>query len=121
MDLRKGRRATVFHKDIRDKSQKGEKLSKADEAKLKPLTLVYTQCHPAGCDGETEATPQLINDLNSGAALVLFAFNTAGAPVAFPVPLAGFNKAYTEAPMAERSFNDARRKLMLQIEQQQGI
>jgi invasion protein IalB len=121
MNLRSGMRATVFPKDIWEKSQKGEQISKNDEARLKPLTPVYTQCHPAGCDGELEATPQLIGDLKTGGALMLFAFNTAGEAVPFPVPLAGFEKVYAGAPMDERSYNEARRELMLQIEQQQGL
>jgi invasion protein IalB len=121
MDLRPGMRATVFPKDIWEKSQKGGQVNKADEAKLKPLTLVYTQCHPDGCDGELEVTPQLINDFMTGGALMLFAFNTAGAPVPFPVPLAGFDKAYAGAPMEDQSYNEGRRKLMRQIEQQQEI
>jgi invasion protein IalB len=121
MNLRSGLRATVFPKDIWEKSQKGGQISKADEAKLKPLPLVYTQCTPAGCDGELEATPQLIEELMTGGGLVVLAFNPDGAPVAFPVPLAGFEKAYKEAAMTELSYNNARRRLMLQIEQQQEL
>jgi invasion protein IalB len=121
MNLKSGVRATVFPKATWEKQQKGEQLSKADEASLKPLALVYTQCHPAGCDAELEATPQLINELMTGGALMLFAFSAAGAPVPFPVPLAGFDKAYTAAPMTEQTYNDARRKVMRQIEQQQEI
>ena len=121
MTLRSGMRATVFPKDIWEKTQKNEKLGKIDEAKLKPLTLVYTQCHPAGCDSELETTPQLINDMMTGGALMLFAFNSAGVSVAFPVPLANFNKAYSEPPMTDKNYNDGRRRLMLQIEQQQTI
>jgi invasion protein IalB len=121
MNLRPGLRATVFPKDIWEKTQKGAQIGKADEARLKPLPMVYTQCTPAGCDGELEASPQLIDELMTGGALMIFAFSPDGAPVPFPVPLAGFEKAYKEAPMTERSYNDARRRLMLKIEQQQEI
>ena len=119
MNLKPGLRATVFPKAIWEKSQKGEQISKADEAALKPLTLVYTQCHPAGCDAEIEATPQLIEELKTGGALTLFAVNSSGAPVPYPIPLAGFDKAYTDPPMTEQSYNDARKKLMQQVTQQQ--
>jgi hypothetical protein len=57
----------------------------------------------------------------TGGGLVVLAFNPDGAPVAFPVPLAGFEKAYKEAAMTELSYNNARRRLMLQIEQQQEL
>jgi invasion protein IalB len=121
MNLRSGLRATVFPKDIWERTQKGTQISKADEAKLKPLALVYTQCTPAGCDGEIEATPQLIDEMMTGGALVIFAFNPDGTPAVFPVPLGGFEKAYKEAAMSDKNYNDARRRLMLQIEQQQEI
>jgi invasion protein IalB len=121
LNLKPGVRAAVFPKAIWEKSQKGEQLSKADEAALKPLNLVYTQCHPAGCDAEGEATPQLISELKSGGGLMLFAFNASGRPDPYPVPLAGFAKAYADPPMTEQSYNDTRRKLMRQVEQQQEI
>ena len=121
MDLRSGLRAAVFPKDIWEKTQKGGQLSKADEAKLKPVMLVYTQCTPTGCDAELEATPQLINDLTTGGALMVFAFTAPGVPVSFPVPLAGFNQAYAEAPMSDEQYNAARRKLMQQIQQKQEL
>src|SRR5262245_60198574 len=121
MNLRSGVLGTVFPKTIWEKSQKGYQLSKADEANLRQLKLVYTQCHPAGCDGEIEATPQLINDLKVGGGFVVFAFNGNGEPVTYPIPLAGFDKAYTDPPMTERDYGEARRKLMRQVEQQPEI
>jgi invasion protein IalB len=120
MDLRSGMRATVFPKDIWEKTQKGGQLSKADEDKLKPLNLVYTQCSPAGCDGELEVTPQLVNELTTGGGLMVFAFKSAEL-IPFPVPLDGFSKAYAEAPMSDETYNAVRRKLMQQIEQRQEM
>lgn len=116
MDLRAGMRAAVFPKDIWEKTQKGGQVSKADEAKLKSLTLLYTQCSPVGCDGELEVTPQLINDMTTGGGLMVFA-SKGGVPVPFPIPLDGFDRAYAEAPMSDQKYNDARRKLMQQIGQ----
>jgi invasion protein IalB len=46
MMLQPGMRATLYPKDMWDKAQKNEKV---DESKLKPISLAYTLCHPAGC------------------------------------------------------------------------
>ena len=72
MMLQPGMRATLYPKDMWDKAQKSEKI---DESKLKPLSLAYTLCHPAGCTAETEATPDLLNDLKKGGGLMIFAIN----------------------------------------------
>jgi invasion protein IalB len=116
MDLRSGLRAAVFPKDVWEKTQKGGQLSKAEEAKLKPLSFVYTQCHPGGCDGELDAT-QLISELTTGGGLMVFAFRTADVPIPFPIPLDGFNKAYAEAPISDAKYDEIRRKLRQQTGQ----
>ena len=91
MLLQPGMRATVFPKNLWEKVQKNEKIEKADEAKLKGLALQYTLCHMAGCTAEMEATPELLADLKGNGGLMVFAISAAGTPVAFPVPLAGFD------------------------------
>ena len=109
MMLQPGMRATLYPKDMWDKAQKNEKV---DESKLKPLSLAYTLCHPAGCTAETEATPDLLNDLKKGGGLMIFAINAAGAPAAFPVPLVGFEQSYAGAPVDPKKYSEARRSLM---------
>ena len=116
MMLQPGMRATLYPKDMWDKAQKNEKV---DESKLKPLSLAYTLCHPAGCTAETEATAELLNDLKKGGGLMVFAINAAGAPAAFPVPLVGFEQSYAGAPVDPKKYSEARRSLMQQIAQRQ--
>ncbi len=116
MMLQPGMRATLYPKDMWDKAQKNEKI---DEAKLKPLSLAYTLCHPAGCTAETEATADLLNDLKKGGGLMIFAINASGAPAAFPVPLVGFEQSYSGPPVDSQKYSEARRSLMQQIAQRQ--
>src|SRR5215475_4597649 len=116
MMLQPGMRATLYPKDMWEKAQKNEKV---DESKLKPISLAYTLCHPAGCTAETEATPELVNDLKKGGGLMVFAINAAGAPAAFPVPLVGFEQSYGGAPVDPKKYSEARRSLMQQIAQRQ--
>src|SRR5262249_42772540 len=79
----------------------------------------YTICHPAGCTAEVEATPELLNDLRTMGGLVVFAINAGGQPVGFPVPLVGFEQAYTGSPVDNKQYGEARRALMQQIAQRQ--
>jgi invasion protein IalB len=113
-----GLRTIVYPKDLWDKVQRKEKI---DEGKLKPLPLTYTLCHSRGCDGELEVTPDLLKNLKTGGGFMVFAVNPAGQPVGFPVPLAGFDQAYTGPPGDIQKYRESRRALMEQIEGQQKI
>ncbi len=115
MLLQPGMRATVFPKDMWAKVQKNEKIEKAEEAKMKGLALKYTLCHAAGCTAETEATPELLNDLKGSGGLMIFAIGAAGAPIAFPVPLDGFAQALAGQPVDTLKYSEARKALMQQI------
>jgi invasion protein IalB len=119
MLLQPGMRATVFPKNLWDRVQKNEKIEKADEAKLKGLALQYSLCHIAGCTAEMEATPELLNDLKGNGGLMVFAISAAGTPVAFPVPLAGFDQALAGAPVDTKKYGEARKALMVQIVERQ--
>jgi len=116
MMLQPGMRATLYPKDVWEKAQKNEKI---DETKLKAISLAYTLCHPAGCTAETEATPDLLNDLKKGGGLMVFAINATGSPAAFPVPLVGFDQSYAGPPVDSQKYSEARRTLMQQIAQRQ--
>lgn len=119
MLIQPGMRATVFPKNMWDKVQKNEKLEKTEEAKLKALTLNYTLCHAAGCTAEMDATPELLTDLKSSGGLMVFAISAAGAPVAFPVPLGGFEQALAGQAVDTQKYGEARKALMMQIAQRQ--
>src|SRR5262245_10233520 len=116
MLIQPGMRASIYPKDQWELVQKNEKV---DEAKLKGIKLGYTLCHPAGCTAEVEATAELINDMRTSGGLVVFAINAGGQPVGFPVPLVGFEQAYTGGPVDNKQYGEARRALMQQIAQRQ--
>jgi invasion protein IalB len=116
MLLQPGMRATLYPKDQWELAQKNEKV---DESKLKPIKLAYTLCHPAGCTAETEASAELINDLKKSGGILVLAINTAGAAVAFPVPLNGFEASYAGAPIDTKQYSEARKALMQQIAERQ--
>jgi len=116
MLLQPGMRANIYPKDQWDLVQKNEKV---DESKLKGIQLAYTLCHPAGCTAETEATTDLLNTMKTSGGLLVFAINAAGAPVVFPVPLAGFDASYAGPPIDTKQYSEARKSLMQQIAQRQ--
>jgi len=116
MLLQPGMRAAIYPKAEWDLVQKNEKV---DESKLKGIQLAYTLCHPAGCTAETEATPDLINALKTSAGILVFAINATGAPVAFPIPLSGFDTSYAGPPIDTKQYSEARKALMQQIAQRQ--
>jgi invasion protein IalB len=116
MLIQPGMRATIYPKDMWEQVQKDEKV---DETKLKGLKLGYTLCHPAGCTAEVEAPPELITDLKASGGLVILAINPAGQAVGFPVPLFGFDQAYSGNPVDNRQYGEARKALMQQIAQRQ--
>ena len=116
MLLQPGMRANIYPQDQWDLVQKNEKI---DESKIKGIQLAYTLCHPAGCTAETEATPDLLNQMKSSAGILVFAINAAGAPMVFPVPLAGFDSSLAGPPIDTKQYSEARKSLMLQIAQRQ--
>jgi invasion protein IalB len=119
MLLQPGMRATIFPKDMWERVQKNEKLEKAEEAKLKGIKLEYTLCHAAGCTAEAEATPEIIGTLKSSGGLMVFTIGASGGPVAFPVPLVGFEQALAGQPVDTKKYGEARKALMMQIAQRQ--
>jgi invasion protein IalB len=117
MAIQPGLRAAVYPKELWEKAQKNEKI---DEKQLKPVELKYSLCHPAGCTAEVEATKETIESLKTGGGLMVLAMNAAAQPVAFPVPLDGFNAAHAGAPVDNKAYAQARGKLMHQIRQRQA-
>lgn len=112
MALPPGMQAVVYPAAMWDKIQKNEKVEDKD---LKPIKLMYTLCHAAGCTGETEATPEVLGELKKGAGLIIYAIGANGQTVAFPVPLQGFETAVTGKPADSAEYTKQRRALMQQI------
>jgi uncharacterized caspase-like protein len=109
-----GMRVYIYPKD---KWAAAEKSTQVADGSLRMVPLAYSLCHPGGCNGEIEATPDFIADLKKAGGIVVYAINPAGAQVAFPVPLAGFERAYTGAPVDGKVYAEARKQ---QIEQLQA-
>jgi invasion protein IalB len=117
MLIQPGMRATIFPKNLWEKVQKNEKLDKSEESKLKGIELKYTLCHAAGCTAEMEASAELVKDLKSNGGLMIFTISASGAPIAFPVPLGGFEQALAGKPVDTKKYGEARKALMMQIAQ----
>ncbi|MEM9029194.1 MAG: invasion associated locus B family protein [Pseudomonadota bacterium] len=116
MALKPGLRAAVYNKDLWKKAQAKEKI---DEKKLRPMSLNYTLCHPAGCTAEIKADDKLLKELRDGGGLMVLAINAVGKPVGFPVPLTGFSSAYDGKPVDNKLYARERGKLMAQIRERQ--
>ena len=116
MAIPPGIRAAVYTKEQWAAVQKNEKV---DEKTLKPIELKYSLCHPAGCTAETEATKEITDQLAAGGGLMVLAMNAAAQPVAFPVPLDGYNEATAGAPVDNKKYAEARGALMKQIRERQ--
>jgi invasion protein IalB len=112
-----GMRVSIFPKDLWAAVQKNEKV---DESRVKVLKLTYSMCQAGGCKAETPATPDLIAELKNAGGLVVFAINNAGSPVGVPVTLAGFEQAYAGAPVDNKAYAEARKKLLDQIAARQA-
>ncbi len=116
MALAPGMQIGVYAKDMWDKVNKGEKV---DDSKLKPIKLAYALCHAAGCTAEAETTPEMLTEIKGGSGMIVYALNGNGAPVAFPVPLSGFDMALNGKPVDNAEYTKARQNLMQQIAQRQ--
>jgi invasion protein IalB len=116
MAVQPGMQAAVYDKEQWDKLQKSEKF---DETKVKAFNVPYSVCHGGGCTGEIESTADMIKELKSNAVLVVYAMSGQGEPIAFPVPLNGFEKALAGAPVDNAAYSQARRAAMQQIAERQ--
>jgi invasion protein IalB len=116
MAVQPGMQAAVYDKDQWDKLQKSEKF---DESKVKAFNVPYSVCHGGGCTGEIESSADIIKDLKAHAVLVVYAMSGQGEPIAFPVPLDGFEKALAGPPVDNAAYSQARRAAMQQIAQRQ--
>ena len=90
---------------------------KVDEGK--PIKFPYSFCHVAGCVAEINMTPELLKSLKSGEKLVVATLAISGKPVGFPIPLSGFDKAYSGKAIDGQKYANARRKMMMEIRKRQ--
>jgi invasion protein IalB len=116
MAIQPGLRATIYNKELWAKAQKNEKV---DDAKLSPIKLNFSLCHPAGCTAEIELTKELVDQLRANAGLMIFSINASGQVIAFPVPLSGFATALDGAPVDNEKYTTERRRLMKEIADRQ--
>jgi invasion protein IalB len=116
MAIPPGIRAAVYTKEQWAAVQKNEKI---DEKSLKPIELKYSLCHPAGCTAETEATKDILDQMAAGGGMMVLAMNAGAQPVAFPVPLDGYNEASAGPPVDNKQYGEARAKLMQSIRARQ--
>jgi invasion protein IalB len=116
MAIPPGIRAAVYSREDWAKATKNEKI---DETKLKPIQLHYALCHPAGCTAETDATPEILDQMSKGGGIMVLAMNAAAQPVGFPVPLDGYNEAAAGPPVDNKKYAEARSALMKQIRERQ--
>lgn len=116
MAVQPGLRASVYNKELWEKAQKNEKV---DDAKLSPIKLNFSLCHPAGCTAELETTKEIMDQLRAGAGLMVFAINANGQVIAFPVPLSGFATAVDGPPADNKAYTEERRRLMEELAKRQ--
>ncbi len=116
MSLQPGLRAAVYTPEQWAKAQKREKI---DEKALKPMSLKYSLCHPAGCTAEIDATPELMERMRNGGGLMVLAINAVGQPIGFPVPLTGFETAHKGKPIDNKLYAAERGKLLQTIRARQ--
>jgi hypothetical protein len=116
MAIPPGIRAAVYTKEQWAAASKNEKI---DETKLKPIELKYSLCHPAGCTAETEATPEILDEMSKGGGIMVLAMNANAQPVGFPVPLDGYTEAAAGPPVDNKKYAEARSALMKQIRERQ--
>jgi invasion protein IalB len=114
--LQPGLQVGIYTKDLWDKAQKGEKI---DEKAITPIKLPYTLCHAAGCTGEVEATPELVNNLKTGGGLVVLAVHASGRAMPLPMALSGFDKALDGTPADPKLYSEQRRDVMIKIAENQ--
>ncbi|MEM9359510.1 MAG: invasion associated locus B family protein [Pseudomonadota bacterium] len=112
MAIPPGMKAAVYNKDQWARAQKKEKVA---DKELKPISLKYSLCHPAGCTAEIKINENVVKSMKTGGGLMVLALNATGKPVAFPIPLTGFTKAHDGKPVDNKVYSSARANLMSQI------
>lgn len=77
-----------------------------------PMKLQYAICFPTSCQVQLEVTKELLDSMRKGKQMVVAAMNIQQKTMGFPVPLAGFSKAYDGPPVDSAKYEESRRQLM---------
>jgi invasion protein IalB len=81
-----------------------------------PLSGPFFTCFANGCMADYEGTPDLVTKLKKGKQLQVQAININGAQIAFPVPLADFQKANEGAPSDPKKYEEEQAKLQAELQ-----
>lgn len=79
--------------------------------KQPPVNGKFTICFPNGCFGELEIDADFVKKLKAAQGVAIQVVNQAGRPVSFPIPLAGFTKAYDGPPLDPKAVEEQQKKL----------
>ena len=85
-----------------------------------PIQLQYSICFPTSCQVQMELTDDLYNKMRSGKQMVVAAMNIQQKTMGFPVPLAGFSKAYDGPAVDNEKYEQQRRQLMEMFRKRQA-
>jgi len=77
-----------------------------------PIKMQYTICFPTSCQVQLEMTNELMDTMRKGKQMIVAAVNIQQKTMGFPVPLAGFSKAYDGPPVDTAKYEESRRQLM---------
>jgi invasion protein IalB len=91
---------------------------KIDEAP--PVQLQYAICFPTSCQVQIELTKELMDQMRKGKQMVVAAMNIQQKTMGFPVPLAGFAKAYDGPPVDSVKYEESRKQLMEMFRKRQA-
>ena len=81
-----------------------------------PLSSPFFTCFANGCMADYEGTPDLVTKLKKGKQLQVQAININGSQIAFPVPLADFQKANDGAPSDPKKYEEEQAKLQAELQ-----
>jgi invasion protein IalB len=112
-----GVKLAMYTPDQWAKAAKNETIELKD---LKTADLKFAHCLPVGCTAETQATPEIIEQLKGNAGLAVLAIWANGNQFTVPVSLAGFGEALAGKPLDNKEYQANRQKLMQQIQQRQA-
>lgn len=85
-----------------------------------PIQLQYSICFPTSCQVQMELTDDLYQKMRAGKQMVVAAMNIQQKTMGFPVPLAGFSKAYDGPPVDNKVYEEQRRQLMEMFRKRQA-
>ena len=77
-----------------------------------PVTLQFGVCLPTGCQAEVALSKEMLEKMSKGNRLIVAAVNMQQKTMAFPIPLVGFHKTWTGAPVDNAKYQAARNHML---------